>query len=99
MFRGQANLAVWALILLGVLIAGLAWLYLWQGMVLARLRAERADLTLTLENLAREKLLLEHRLREAYSPSVLAERAQALGLGPADLSRIHYLEVEGEDGN
>ncbi len=99
MFRGQSNSAIWALILLGVLIAGLAFLYLWQGTLLARLRAERAELTLSLEKLAREKLLLEHRLREAYSPSVLAERAKALGMGPADLSRIHYLEIEGEDGN
>lgn len=99
MLGGQFNPTVWVLILVGVLIAGLAFLYLWQGTVLARLRAERAELTLTLEKLTREKLLLEHRLREAYSPSVLAERAQALGMGPADLSRIHYLEVKGDAGN
>lgn len=99
MLRGQTNWTVLALILFGVLVAGLAFLYLWQGTVLVRLRAERAELTLTLEKLAREKLLLEHRLREAYSPSVLAERAQALGMGPADLSRIHYLEIEDENGD
>jgi len=99
MLHGRPNAAFWTWVLLGVLIAGLAFLYLWQGTLLARLRAERAELTLTLEKLAREKLLLEHRLREEYSPNVLAERARALGMGPADLSRIHYLEIEDEDGN
>ncbi|MEN3010752.1 MAG: hypothetical protein ABDI20_07300 [Candidatus Bipolaricaulaceae bacterium] len=81
------------LLALGLAIAGLSFLYLWQGFALARLRAEEARLTLVLQELRAEKLFWEHRLREAYSLEALSERARALGMGPFDLSRIHYLEL------
>lgn len=84
-------------VLLGFLLAGLCFLYLWQGLVLARLRAERAELVLALENLERKKLLLEHQLRAAYSLEVLEDRARALGMGPVDPSRLHFLLVDGDD--
>lgn len=87
-----------ALLLFGLVVAGLVFLYLWQGTVLTRLRAERAALALSIEELQREKLFLEHELREAYSPEVLSQRARALGMGPVDLTRLHFLVVEDEDG-
>ncbi|MCS7240917.1 MAG: hypothetical protein NZ651_06715, partial [Candidatus Bipolaricaulota bacterium] len=64
---GPENLSkytVFAVLFLGLVVAGLAFLYLWQGAVLARLRAERAALVLSIEELQREKLFLEHKLRE-----------------------------------
>lgn len=61
---GERNTLL-ALLLLGALIAGLVFLYLWQGAVLARFRAERAQLVLALEELSRQKLFWEHKLREA----------------------------------
>lgn len=98
MLRGEWDRTmVLAVLLLGMLVAGLLFLYLWQGTILARLRAERASLALALEELARQKLFLEHKLREAYSYEVLKARAEALGMGPVDLSRIHYLVVEDDD--
>ncbi len=96
---GWDKRAVFLLLLLGALVAGLVFLYLWQGTVLARLRAERAALALSLEELRRQSLFLEHQLREAYAPETLSERARALGMGPVDLSRIHYLVIEDEDGH
>lgn len=90
---------VFAVLLLGVMLAGLAFLYLWQGAVLARLRAERAELALSLEELGRQKLFLEHKLREAYSLETLSARARALGMGPVDLSRLHYLVIADENGD
>ncbi|MGB9758151.1 MAG: hypothetical protein ACP5LJ_05225 [Candidatus Bipolaricaulaceae bacterium] len=86
------------LLLLGFLLAGLVFLYLWQGTALAKLRAERAALVLSVADLERQKLFLEHKLREAYSPEVLSERAKALGMGPVDLSRLHYLVIPDENG-
>lgn len=81
-----------ALLALGIIVAGLVFLYLWQGTVLARLKSEQARLILDLTALEREKLFLEHQVAQAYSPEVLSERAAALGMGPFDLSRIHYLK-------
>jgi len=95
---GERNTLL-ALLLLGALIAGLVFLYLWQGAVLARLRAERAQLVLALEELSRQKLFWEHKLREAYSLEALSERAKALGMAPVDLSRLHYLVIPDDDGS
>ena len=97
MVRGGNIQAVLVFLLLGVLLAGLAFLYLWQGAVLAQLRAERAALALSLEELQRQKLFLEHQLRTAYSLEVLRERAQALGMGPVELTRLHFLVIEDEN--
>lgn len=85
-------------LLLALALAGLAFLYLWQGMVLTRLRAEEARLLLAIQELQEEKLFWEHRLREARSLEVLSERARALGMAPFDLSRIHYLVIEDGGG-
>ncbi len=90
--------AVAGFLALGLLIAALAFLYLWQGTVLARLRAEEARLLLAIQELQGEKLFWEHKLREAYSPETLSERARALGLAPFDLSRIRYLELRDGTG-
>lgn len=97
MVRGGNIQAVLVFLLLGVLLAGLAFLYLWQGAVLAQLRAERAALALSLEELQRQKLFLEHQLRTAYSLEVLRKRAQALGMGPVELTRLHFLVIEDEN--
>ncbi len=97
MVRGGNIQVVLVFLLLGVLLAGLAFLYLWQGAVLAQLRAERAALALSLEELQRQKLFLEHQLRTAYSLEVLRERAQALGMGPVELTRLHFLVIEDEN--
>lgn len=96
---GWDKRTVFVLLLLGILVAGLVFLYLWQGTVLARLRAERAALALSLEELARQKLFLEHKLREAYASETLSARAKALGMGPVDLSRLRYLVIEDGDGD
>lgn len=96
---GWDKRTVFTLILLGAAVAGLAFLYLCQGTVLARLRAERAALVLSLEELQRQSLFLEHQLRNAYSLEVLSVRARALGMGPVDLSRLHYLVSEDGSGD
>lgn len=90
---------VFLLILIGAFVAGLAFLYLWQGTVLARLRAERAALVLSLEELRRQNLFLEHQLRQAYSLEELSARARALGMEPVDLSRLHFLVIEDGSGD
>lgn len=95
---GWDKRTVFTLILLGA-VAGLAFLYIWQGTVLARLRAERAALVLSLEELQRQSLFLEHQLHHAYSLEVLSARARALGMGPVDLSRLHYLVSEDGSGD
>jgi hypothetical protein len=97
--RGSDKLALLALLLLGFLLAGLVFLYLWQGAILGRLRAERAALALAVEELRWERSFLEHKLREAYSPEVLSERAKALGMGPLDLSRVRFLVIADENGD
>lgn len=97
--RGWDVRTVGFFLLLGLVLAGLVFLYLWQGATLARLRAERAQLALDLEDLTRQKVFLEHLLREAYSPQVLGERARALGMGPVELTRLHYLVIEDGSGD
>jgi len=96
--EGWDRPTVLALLILGLLLAGLVFLYLWQGTVLARLRAERASLVLSLAELEEQKLFLEHKLRELCSLETLSQEAQALGMGPVDLSRLHYLVVPDENG-
>lgn len=78
----------------GLAVAGLVFLYLYQGAVLARLRAERAQAVLTLEELERARLDLVYQVDRAYSPEELAVRAQALGMGPFDEKRTRYLVLE-----
>ncbi|MCX7750006.1 MAG: hypothetical protein N2320_00245 [Candidatus Bipolaricaulota bacterium] len=84
-----------AAIAAGVLLAGLVFLYLWLGTVLAGLRAERARLVLALEELERTRLELAYQVDRAYSLEELALRAGALGMVPFDEKRTRYLVLEG----
>lgn len=79
----------------GALVAGLVFLYLWQGTVLAGLRAQRAQLVLSLEELERVRLDLLYQVDRAYSLEEIAVRAQALGMVPFDEKRTRYLVLEG----
>lgn len=79
----------------GALVAGLVFLYLWQGTVLAGLRAQRAQLVLSLEELERVRLDLLYQVDQAYSLEEIAVRAQALGMVPFDEKRTRYLVLEG----
>ncbi|MFN3346214.1 MAG: hypothetical protein ACK42E_00140 [Candidatus Bipolaricaulaceae bacterium] len=96
--KGGSWPAVAGVLLLALAVAGLVFLYLWQGLTLARLRAEEARLILAIQQLQEEKLFWEHKLREACSLEALSERARALGMAPFDLSRIHYLVIEDGGG-
>ncbi|MGC9530596.1 MAG: hypothetical protein ACP5G2_08360 [Candidatus Bipolaricaulaceae bacterium] len=80
----------------GALVAGLVFLYLWQGCHLTFLRAERARVLLTLEELERTRQHLEFQVQCAYSPQAVAERAQELGMRPFDPDRTGYLDLEDE---
>ncbi len=73
------------------------FLYLWQGSVLARLRAERARAVLALEELERTRLDLVYQVDRAYSLEEIAVRARALGMGPFDDKRTRYLVLDGGD--
>lgn len=79
----------------GVLVAGLVFLYLWQGTILAGLRAQRAQLLLSVEELERTRLDLVYQVDRAYSLEEIAARAQALGMGPFDEKRTRYVNLEG----
>ncbi len=79
----------------GTLVAGLVFLYLWQGTILAGLRAQRAQLVLSLEELERVRLDLVYQVDRAYSLEEIAVRAQALGMVPFDEKRTRYLVLEG----
>lgn len=79
----------------GALVAGLVFLYLWQGTILAGLRAQRAQLVLSLEELERVRLDLLYQVDRAYSLEEIAVRAQALGMVPFDEKRTRYLVLEG----
>lgn len=83
------------LIAAGVVVAGLAFLYLWQGSVLSQLRAERARSMLALQALERTKLDLAYQVDRAYSLEEIASRARALGMVPFDEERTRYHVLEG----
>lgn len=81
----------------GVLVAGLLFLYLWQGAILAQLRAERARTILAFQEVERVRLDLVYQVDRAYSLDVIAVRASALGMVPFDEKRTRY-HVLGEGG-
>ncbi len=83
------------LIAVGVVAAGLVFLYLWQGAILSGLRAERAKAILALAELERVKLDLAYQVDRAYSLDEIARRARALGMIPFDEERTRYLVIEG----
>jgi hypothetical protein len=95
--RGQ-----WARVVLvigvGALVAGLVFLYLWQGSVLTLLRAERARALLALEELGKQRDWLQVQVSQAYSPEAVAKRARSIGMGPFDPSRTRYLVLEDGQG-
>ncbi len=91
--KGGSWEVVAGVLLLALAGAALVFLYLWQGQVLARLRAEEARLLLAVQELQEEKLFWEHKWREACSLEVLSARARALGMAPFDLSRIRYVVI------
>ncbi|HPD06871.1 MAG TPA: hypothetical protein PLC08_03215 [Candidatus Bipolaricaulis sp.] len=82
-------------ITVGVLVAGLLFLYLWQGAVLSELRAQRAQILLELEEVERVRLDLAYQVDRAYSLDEIALRARALGMVPFDEERTRYLVLEG----
>jgi len=81
----------------GVLVAALAFLYLWQGSVLSQLRAERAQRMLALQEFERMKLDLAYQVDRAYSLEEIAQRARALGMVPFDERRTRYHVLQGSD--
>jgi hypothetical protein len=83
------------LIAVGALVAGLLFLYLWQGAVLSELRAQRAQILLELEEVERVRLDLTYQVDRAYSLDEVALRARALGMVPFDEERTRYLVLEG----
>ncbi|HHE48231.1 MAG TPA: hypothetical protein ENL11_04820 [Candidatus Acetothermia bacterium] len=82
----------------GALVAGLVFLYLWLGSTIVLLKAERARLLLSLEELSRDQALLSVQVTQAYSPEAIAERAKALGMGPFTEDRTGYLIMEDDEG-
>lgn len=92
----------WARVLVvigaGALVAGLVFLYLWLGCTITLLKAERAHLLLSLEELSRDQALLSVQVTQAYSPEAIAERAKALGMGPFTEDRTKYLIMEDDKG-
>ncbi|HAF70611.1 MAG: hypothetical protein XD60_0749 [Acetothermia bacterium 64_32] len=93
----------WALALTligaGMVVAGLAFLYLWLGSTVTMLEAERARLVLSLEELSRDLTLLSVQVTQAYSPQAIAERAKALGMEPFTEDRTGYLIMEDDEGS
>jgi len=86
-------------IAVGVLVAALVFLYLWQGSVLSQLRAERAQRMLALQESERMKLDLAYQVDRAYSLEEIAQRARALGMVPFDEKRTRYHILHGEGGD
>lgn len=82
-------------IAVGALVAGLLFLYLWQGAVLSELRAQRAQILLELEEVELVRLDLAYQVDRAYSLDEVALRARALGMVPFDEERTRYLVLEG----
>lgn len=78
-----------------MLVAGLVFLYLWQGSILSQLRAERARMVLSVQDLDRVRLDLAYKVDRAYSLDEMAHRARALGMGPFDEKRTRYVVLEG----
>lgn len=93
--RAGARVAV--VIGVGALVAGLVFLYLWQGCTLTILNTERARLLLSLSELERERDLLSFQVAQAYSPEALAERATKLGMEPFSEDRTSYLILEDDE--
>lgn len=87
------GVALW--IAAGAVVAGLVFLYLWQGSVLSTLRAERARALLSLQDLDRVRLDLVYKVDRAYSLEEVALRARALGMVPFDEKRTRYLVLGG----
>ncbi len=85
-----------ALISLGVIVAGLVLLYLWQGAILASLRSQRASALLSLQDLERTRLHLEYQVEQAYSLDALADKARKLGMVPFDDKRTRVVVLDGD---
>jgi len=85
---------------MGLLVGGLVFFYLWQGSAVSLLRAQRAELVLRLEELRRERELLEVRVLEAFSPQAVQQRVEELGLQLAAFppDRVDYLILEDDEG-
>ncbi len=83
---------------LGVVVAGLVFLYLWQGAVLASLRAQRATALLALQELEHTRLYLEYQVDRAYSLETLAEKARKLGMVPFDEKRTRIVILDERGG-
>ncbi|RLE28786.1 hypothetical protein DRJ54_05895 [Candidatus Acetothermia bacterium] len=81
-----------AVVLAGAVVAGLVFLYLWQGCSLTLLRAQRAQYILELQRLERERAFLAVRLQQETGIARLMERAKALGMCPYPPERIIHLE-------
>lgn len=100
--RARAMPALWADVLAvigaGIVVAGLVFLYLWQGAILVQLRAERAQALLAVEELERTRIYLEYQRAWAYAPDVIAVRARELGMGPFDAKRTRYLTLDDDQG-
>lgn len=80
----------------GLVVGALVFLYLWQGSAVSLLRAQRAELILRLEELNREKELLQVRVLEAFSPQAIQQRVEVLDLPlePFPPERVGYLILE-----
>ncbi len=88
----QVWLKTLAVIVAGAIVAGLAFLYLWQGCAITALKAQRAQYVLALAELEREYISLQVQVEEATSPAALRARARALGMCPFTPDRIIRLE-------
>ncbi|RLE31042.1 hypothetical protein DRJ54_01400 [Candidatus Acetothermia bacterium] len=100
--RAWALPGVWAhalaMVLAGAVVAGLVFLYLWQGCSLTLLRAQRAHYMLELQRLERERAFLAARLDEELSSDRLMERARALGMCPYSPDRVIRLTLDDDQG-
>lgn len=100
--QGSRSLPGWggvvAAIAAGAAVAGLVFVYLWQGSILSDLRSERARKMLSLQDLERVRIDLGYKVDRAYSLDAVAARARELGMVPFDEKRTHY-HVVGEGGS
>ena len=88
----QVWLKTLAVIVAGAIVAGLAFLYLWQGCAITALKTQRAQYVLALVELEREYVSLRVQVEEATCPAALRARARALGMCPFIPDRIIRLE-------